>query len=56
MKFSFMHNISVSLQRSTSIIVSVSVIFQFWIFFTEVTQAYLQSKEKLQRGIYVKLC
>lgn len=55
MKASLVRSISIACQYFIKFIDSLAVIFLFPIFSTDVTRAYLQSKEKLQRDMYVIL-
>lgn len=48
------HNISTLRQSSTKIILSTSAVLNFRIFSHDVNQAYLQSKERLTRTIYLQ--
>ena len=54
LKTSLVHNSPTSRQYSTRILVGLAAIFGFRLFSTDVTQAYLQSAEKLMRDVYVK--
>ena len=47
------HNISVIRQHAIKMLVGIAAIFGFQLFSTDVTQAYLQSAEKLQRYIFI---
>lgn len=54
MKNSLVHDILVSRQYSVKILVELASSLGFQIFSTDVTQAYLQSSESLQRDIYIR--
>lgn len=50
------HSITVTKLQSVHNLVGLAFQFGFKLFSTDVTQAYLQSAENLQREIYVKSC
>lgn len=54
LKKSLVHDITVARQHSIKLLIGLASIFNFRLFSTDVTQAYLQSKESLQRNIFVK--
>lgn len=54
MKTSLVHDTATSRQHSTTMLVGLASLLGFWMFSTDVTQAYLQSAEKLMRDVYVK--
>lgn len=56
MKKSLVHCVSLAKQFSTKIILSIAATMDFKLFTTDVTQAYLQSMELLNRKVFVQPC
>ena len=54
MKRSFVHDTSTARQFSVKLLVGLAALFDFRLFSTDFTQAYLQSTEELSRDVYVK--
>jgi len=54
MKTSLVHDSSKARQQSTRLLVGLAAIFDFRLFSTDVTQAYLQSSDDLMRDAYIK--
>lgn len=54
MKTSLVHDSATSRQASARILVGLAAAFEFELFSTDVTQAYLQSATPLQREVYIK--
>lgn len=54
MKTSLVHDSANARHHSVRLLVGLAAIFGFRLFSTDVTQAYLQSREKLLRDVYVK--
>jgi hypothetical protein len=52
-KTSLVHDASTSKQQSTKLLIGLAAIFGYWIFSTDVTQAFLQSAEPLMRYVYI---
>lgn len=50
------HNISLSKQCFTKLVLSIAAKLKFKLFSTDMTQAYLQSAKKLNRKVYVQPC
>lgn len=54
MKTSLVHDSATSRQASARVLVGLAAAFEFELFSTDVTQAYLQSATPLQREVYIK--
>ena len=54
LKLSFVHDTSTAVQFSVKLLVGLAALFEFRLFSTDVTQAYLHSTEELSRDVYVK--
>lgn len=55
LKTSLVHDSATSKHTSTKVLVGLAAIFGFRLFSTDVTQAYLQSADKLVRDIYISI-
>lgn len=54
LKTSLVHDSATSKQNSTKMLVGLAAVLGFRLLSTDVTQAYLQSADKLMRDIYIK--